>query len=291
MEMRAKEDIEFGEDITPPLHPLSFSLHDSFLSTHCSSCFSPLHNNNNNHTHAGPLYCSPSCSSTHHPIYSSSSESFLPPKCPYSSDLRTALRLLLSLVPSTCPHLHRFYNNGLLTNYHKLISSPEFAPKIRQGAMVMAAARRLQNGGGNEQQTHDFLLEQVVLSLVITNAVEVQDDNGRSLGIAVYDPSFSWINHSCSPNACYRFSVSSPNPNERVSSSTLRIGPSVSGEQSGVCSCVQYTNGNRGYRYGPKIIVRSIKRIKKGEEVCVSYTDLLEPKEESGCLHLNILIA
>jgi len=29
---------------------------------------------------------------------------------------------------------------------------------------------------------------------------------------------------------------------------------------------------------GPKLIVRSIKRIKKGEEVTVAYTDLLQPK-------------
>lgn len=30
--------------------------------------------------------------------------------------------------------------------------------------------------------------------------------------------------------------------------------------------------------YGPRLIVRSIKRIKKGEEVTVAYTDLLQPK-------------
>ena len=29
---------------------------------------------------------------------------------------------------------------------------------------------------------------------------------------------------------------------------------------------------------GPRIVVRSIKRIKKGEEVTVAYTDLLQPK-------------
>ena len=30
-------------------------------------------------------------------------------------------------------------------------------------------------------------------------------------------------------------------------------------------------------RYGPKVIVRSIKRIKSGEEITVSYIDLLQP--------------
>nr|KJB66312.1 hypothetical protein B456_010G134600 [Gossypium raimondii] len=277
MEMRAKQDIEIGDDITPPLLPLSFSLHDSFLSSHCSSCFSPLSFPPSPH-HYGSLYCSAPCSSSHSPISSSSAESFLPLTCPLSSDLRTALRLLLSL-PSTCPHLHRF-TNGLLTNYLKLTSSPEFAAQIRQGAIAMAAARKLRKGLSLDQ-SDDVLLEEAVLCLVVTNAVEVQDESGRSLGIAVYDPSFSWINHSCSPNACYRFIVSPPNATSfgEDSASALRIVPSVSEENFGVCSCSEYNKGTEGYKYGPKIMVRSIKRIKKGEEVCVSYTDLLQPKE------------
>ncbi|KAG8491033.1 hypothetical protein CXB51_014165 [Gossypium anomalum] len=276
MEMRAKQDIERGDDITPPLLPLSFSLHDSFLSSHCSSCFSPLSFPPLPRQH-GPLYCSAACSSSHSPISSSSAESFLPLTCPRSSDLRTSLRLLLSL-PSTCPHLHRF-TNGLLTNYLKLTSSPDFAAQIRQGAIAMAAARKLRKGLSLDQGG-DFLLEEAILCLVVTNAVEVQDESGRSLGIAVYDPSFSWINHSCSPNACYRFIVSPPNAPSfgEDSGSALRIVPSVSEENFGVCSCSEYDKGTEGYKYGPKIMVRSIKRIKKGEEVCVSYTDLLQPK-------------
>ncbi|KAE8726182.1 SET domain-containing protein, putative isoform 3 [Hibiscus syriacus] len=276
MEMRGEENIEIGEDITPPLLPLSFSLHDSFRSSHCSSCFSPL--SSPSHPSHAPLYCSAACSSSHSAIASSSSESLLPPSSPLSSELRTALRLLLSL-PSLCPHLRRF-NNGLLTNHHKLSSSPEFATQIRQGAIAMAAARKSRNGDCVLDQSDSVLLEEAVLCLVLTNAVEVQDEAGRSLGIAVYDPNFSWINHSCSPNAGYRFSVSPPNDTSfgEDSSSTLRIVPSISEDESGVCSCSDYMEGAKGYGYGPKIIVRSIKRIKKGEEVCVSYTDLLQPK-------------
>lgn len=30
--------------------------------------------------------------------------------------------------------------------------------------------------------------------------------------------------------------------------------------------------------YGPRVVVRSIKAIKKGEEVSIAYTDLLQPK-------------
>ncbi|GMI77103.1 hypothetical protein like AT1G43245 [Hibiscus trionum] len=279
MEMRAEEDIEIGEDITPPLFPLSFSLNDSFLSSHCSSCFSPLSSPAfpSLSPHA-PLYCSAACSAAYSCIPSSSAESLLPPSSPHSSDLRTALRFLLHL-PRPCPHLHRF-NNGLLTNYHKLSSSPEFATQIRQGAIAMAGARKLRNRDSALNKSDGVLLEEAVLSLVLTNAVEVQDEAGRSLGIAVYDPNFSWINHSCSPNACYRFSVSPPNATSfgEDSSSSLRIVPSVSEEDSGVCSCSGYMKGTKGYEYGPKIIVRSIKRIKKGEEVCISYTDLLQPK-------------
>jgi len=40
MEMRSTEEIETGRDITPTLSPLSFSLHNSHLNTHCSTCFS-----------------------------------------------------------------------------------------------------------------------------------------------------------------------------------------------------------------------------------------------------------
>ncbi|RVX13265.1 Protein SET domain group 41 [Vitis vinifera] len=42
-------------------------------------------------------------------------------------------------------------------------------------------------------------LEEALLCLVLTNAVEVQVNGGSALGIAVYDWCFSWINHSCSP--------------------------------------------------------------------------------------------
>lgn len=108
----------------------------------------------------------------------------------------------------------------------------------------MAAARKLRKGLSLDQ-SDDVLLEEAVLCLVVTNAVEVQDESGRSLGIAVYDRSFSWINHSCSPNACYRFIVSPPNATSfgEDSVSALRIVPSVSEENFGVCSCSEYNEG------------------------------------------------
>ncbi|KAF2291136.1 hypothetical protein GH714_020314 [Hevea brasiliensis] len=147
----------------------------------------------------------------------------------------------------------------------------------------MAAARRLRDGkqelielDENEYDAVLFEEEEAALCLVLTNAVEVQDSDGCTLGIAVYDPTFSWINHSCSPNACYRFLISKPSTAAFPADSKLRIVPGGSNGEKSVRSNVELT---RAYgEYGPRMIVRSIKRIKRSEEVTVAYTDLLQPK-------------
>lgn len=77
----------------------------------------------------------------------------------------------------------------------------EMAERIRQGAALM---RRARNEKGAREKG-----EEEVLWAVLTNAVEVQVSEGSALGIAVYGPWFSWFNHSCSPNACYRFELAS----------------------------------------------------------------------------------
>ncbi|KAK4859291.1 hypothetical protein QYF36_002859 [Acer negundo] len=216
MEMRAGENLKAGQDLTPPLPPLTFALHH---------------------------------------------------QSPSSSDIRAALRLLPSL-PSTSPPPRLF---GLLTNRDRLMSSTDtdVISMIRQGA--------------REMSTHndDFALEEALLCLVMTNAVEVQDNNGRMLGIAVYDHNFSWINHSCSPNASYRFFFSHSNTPSFSNHSNMLIVPAYFNDvqtqgETDVCSTSQLKQGCE--RYGPSIIVRSIKRINKGEAVTVPYTDLLQPK-------------
>ena len=62
----------------------------------------------------------------------------------------------------------------------------------------MAEAIAKQRGIPND----DAVLEEatIALSAVLTNAVEVHDNEGRALGIAVFDHIFSWINHSSSPH-------------------------------------------------------------------------------------------
>lgn len=242
MSMRVNEDIDIGEDITPPLRSLSFSLHDSFLFSHCSGCFSPLPNlpllptfpNNTLHVPPTLLYCSPRCSASDSSLHISSAEFHLLRSLPSTretSDLRAALRFLHSL-PAACGSLPTERIAGLLTNREKLLAGttaddeddPESVVRIRDGARTMAAARKMLECD-EAPEPNDFVLEEAALCLVLTNAVEVQDNSGRNLGIAVYDPSFCWINHSCSPNACYRFLLSSPPP--CCAQTRLRIVPCV----------------------------------------------------------------
>lgn len=128
---------------------------------------------------------------------------------------------------------------GLMTNRENLVfgeikkyqfecdeNAENILPRIREGAMMMAKARRMRVGEDvNVEKQEGFALEEMVLCLVMTNAVEVQENNGSSLGIAVYDATFSWINHSCSPNSCYRFLVGQENDEQQP----LRIAPAAQG--------------------------------------------------------------
>ncbi|KAG6408022.1 hypothetical protein SASPL_131024 [Salvia splendens] len=305
MEMKAIQDIGIGEDLTPPLRPLAAVLHHSALTSHCSACFSTLPRHpfspfaDNAPT---PLYCSLSCSAADSALHSSSGEHHLLSNSPHSSsdsssDLRLSLRLahIFQNLPQDCTFtpqssfvgtknesqslccLERIA--GLMTNRENLVKKTqiddhdydESLKRIREGAEMMAMAR------GKDVNSEGFALEEMVLCLVMTNAVEVQEKSGCCLGIAVYDAAFSWINHSCSPNSCYRFSVGPANV-ERL---PLRIAPATSIDVS--CSGrngdgLRYHVQDR-YGYGPTLVVRSVKSICKGEEVTIAYTDLLQPKE------------
>lgn len=159
----------------------------------------------------------------------------------------------------------------------------EISRRIRDGAKAMATARRMLDGEGFNVEGEDAAAEEAVLCLVLTNAVEVQVNGGQTIGLALYDTAFSWINHSCSPSACYRFltSVSSAWPSFS-GQSRLQIIPG-GGDchidtqiENGVCCKTKFTKGY--HASGPRIVVRSIKAIQKGDEVTVAYTDLLQPK-------------
>ncbi|XP_021771574.1 protein SET DOMAIN GROUP 41-like [Chenopodium quinoa] len=288
MEMRAKENIPISQDITPPLPPLAFSLYNSSLSSHCSSCSLPLPATAKSETFI--QYCSNGgCSSTiDASLHYSSGEHHLfsllhsnPSLFPHSdsSDLRLSLRLL-HLLPSHSPPLSpRFL--GLLTNRDKFDSDERDLSRVRVGARVMAMARAMRNDRDSEfESDFDCELEEAVLCLVITNAVEI-NFNGVRVGIGVYDCCFSWINHSCSPNSCFWFvpvSEEGFNGGSLLSSAAMRIfpcGDAAHMEDRGDSTACNLAKGDGNY--GPRIIVRSIKGIQRGEEVTITYTDLLRP--------------
>ncbi|WCJ43349.1 SET domain-containing protein [Euphorbia peplus] len=267
MEMRGGEDIKVGQDITPPLSPIACCLHHSFLHSHCSSCFSPIPIPIPSSSSPFLLYCSPLCSSSDSPLHFHSAEFhlFRHHLSPPPSHLRAAIRLLHSLPPHTHGRL-----SGLLTNRHHFISDAN----VRDAARAMASARAFKDANMDASL---FEQEEAALCLVLTNAVEVHDSEGRALGIAVYDTPFSWINHSCSPNASYRFFISPPPalPSSLLDT-RMQIVPSAINGGKNVCADFEFRKGYA--EYGPRLIVRSIKRIAKNEEVTVAYTDLLQPK-------------
>ncbi|KAK6938267.1 SET domain [Dillenia turbinata] len=295
MEMRAAEEIGIGEDITTPLPSLAFSLLDSTLSSHCSSCFSPLPPHpipilpsfpSPSSSSLPTLYCSHQCSISDSPLHFSSAEHHLSPFPLHgdSSDLRLALRLLfllqsLNLLPNGAVP-DRI--SGLLTNRFKLTTrySPddedenEMMERIRDGARAMAIARRIRDGLLVGVDEIDAALEEAVLCIALTNAVEVTVDGGKTLGVAIFGTTFSWINHSCSPNACYRFLLRESM--QSCSSDTRsRIVPAC-GEAPPPSQESQMVKPN--WELGPKLVVRSIKMIKAGESISVAYTDVLQPK-------------
>ncbi|KAK6115696.1 hypothetical protein DH2020_007965 [Rehmannia glutinosa] len=148
----------------------------------------------------------------------------------------------------------------------------------KRGGKVIAKARRMcLDENVNVEKQDELVLEEMVLCLVLTNAVEVQDKSGCCIGVAVYETAFSWINHSCSPNACYRFLMGLED-NEELPA--LRITPAAkSGCGNGYDNGFIMEGDVEKNGYGPRIIVRSIKAVNKGEEVTIAYTNLLQPKE------------
>ncbi|VFQ86714.1 unnamed protein product [Cuscuta campestris] len=212
---------------------------------------------------------------------------------PDTSDLCLSLRLLsrfqiLGLVSENDGILDRI--GGLVTNRAELLMMPESREdsvahevfeKIKEGARAMAAARRMLLNS-ESPLAGACNLEEAVLCLVLTNAVEVQDSAGCSVGVAVYGQSFSWINHGCSPNCSYR---SSTIPGT-ISAMPWRMHPKYTDGDGGNGSepintrpSLEFLSSpGTGEECGPRLIVRSIKDIKKGEEVLITYTDLLQPK-------------
>ncbi|CAI9116510.1 OLC1v1017675C1 [Oldenlandia corymbosa var. corymbosa] len=292
MEMRAVEDIDMAEDlIIPPLPPLAFCLHDSYLSTHCSACCRPLPDSpfpptlppDSGDAHT-LVYCSPRCCSDDSPLHSSSSEHNLlcqtpsPPTSPLgSSSICLSLRLLNHFIGNRTEAVNLTRIGGLVTNYERFaaIERNDDSGDNVLGMIKEGASRMLLAGNFGDDMA---AVAEAMVCLVLTNAVEVQDNKGRNVGIGVYDTAFSWINHSCSPNACYRFTEMTAEVDRNAQ---LRIYPAAmidDGGGEGDDAAGPASDMTRREGYGPRIIVRSIQDIKKDEEVTISYTDLLQPK-------------
>ncbi|OEL16775.1 Protein SET DOMAIN GROUP 41 [Dichanthelium oligosanthes] len=224
MEMRARESVNMSEDLTGAIPPYATALHDTFLHSHCSSCFSKL-------PPQPPCvmsctmccsvrYCCSECLGTDSVVHSSSGEccffvDHLKRASPNyvtegTSDLRAALRLLYVL------EMHGLVSSDSIKHYSRigglsasgieetLEDGEEIAERILEGSLLMLSARK------SRAQTYvsfsdGLKVERMALWAVITNSVEVQLSEGLAMGTAVYGPSFSWFNHSCFPNASYRF--------------------------------------------------------------------------------------
>ncbi|XP_068663251.1 protein SET DOMAIN GROUP 41 [Aristolochia californica] len=281
MEMRAAGDVAIGEDLTAPVAPLAAALRDSHLHSHCSCCFRSIDIAH----HADPVflicgancpvrYCSRDCCDADSATHLSSGECrffrLLQSDPSFSSDddsadLRLALRLLSSLEKFGFS-FQEARVSGLMTNRDKF--------ENLEGGRLMSLVR-------DSREEGELLKEETTLCLVLTNAVEVLVKGRFAVGVAVYGPGFSWFNHNCAPNSCYRFELASPGT-ELPGKSVPRV--VAFGEESTLKTWnideSKFNYGVGSCKYGPRIVVRSIKPIKKGEKVCLGYTDLLQPKEK-----------
>ncbi|CAL5027524.1 unnamed protein product [Urochloa decumbens] len=304
MEMRARESVNMSEDLSGAIAPYATALHDAFLHSHCSSCFSKLLSQSpcvtSCTTCCSVRYCCSECLSSDSVVHSSSGEccffvEHLRRASPNyvtegTSDLRAALRLLYVL------EMHDLVLSDQINRYSRigglsasgieeaLEEGDEIAERILEGSLLMSSARK-----ARAQTYVSFLdglkVERMALWAVITNSVEVQLDEGLAMGIAVYGPGFSWFNHSCFPNASYRFVLAPKNedPLSRISDkSKSRAVPASKGVAADMWHAWHYEEAdstNAPCKYGPRVVVRCTKPINKGDEVCIAYIDLLQTKE------------
>jgi len=204
-----------------------------------------------------------------------------------TSDLRAALRLLYVL------EMHDLVSSDSISQYSRIgglsasgieeaqEEDEEIAERILEGCLLMSSSRK-SRALSYVSLPDGVKVERMALWAVITNSVEVQLSEGLVMGIAVYGPSFSWFNHSCFPNASYRFVLAPKNENCISHQSKSCVVPASKGVAADVWHAWQYEEAdctNALCKYGPRVIVRCTKPINKGDEVCITYIDLLQTKE------------
>lgn len=300
MEMRAREPVHMSEDLTRAIAPYAATLHDSFLHSHCSSCFRKLPSQPPHAlscmTCGSVRYCSSDCLGSDCEAHLSSGEccffadhikiaspSFLTEG---TSDPRAALRLLYLLeihgivLYDSVNQATRIGGLSASGIGETLGEGGEVAERILEGRMLMSSARKMRTQT-SVVSANGLTVETVALWAVMINSVAVQISEGQDLGIAVYGPSFSWFNHSCFPNASYRF-VLAPCDEDYVSDkSEYPAIPASKEVAADVWHAWQFEDHSTHAlsKYGPRIVVRCTKPISKGDEVCITYIDLLQTKD------------
>ncbi|KAJ1270978.1 hypothetical protein BS78_06G093300 [Paspalum vaginatum] len=301
MEMRAQESVKISEDLTGAIAPYATALHDVFLHSHCSSCFTKLlpqaHNALSCTTCCSVRYCCSECLSADCLVHLPSGEcSFFVDHLKRAStsfvtegtsDLRTALRLLYVL------EMHGLVSSHSISHYRRigglsasgievvLEEGEEIAKKMLEGSLLMSSARK-SRAQTSVSFSDGLRVEMMALWAVITNSVEVQLSEGLAMGIAVYGPSFSWFNHSCFPNASYRFVLAPSNGDCTPDKPKSCVFPASKGVTADVWHAWQYDEDHSTHdlcKYGPRVVVRCTKPINKGDEVCITYIDLLQTRE------------
>ncbi|XP_020162625.1 protein SET DOMAIN GROUP 41 isoform X1 [Aegilops tauschii subsp. strangulata] len=300
MEMRARESVGMSEDLTRAISPYATALHDAFLHSHCSSCFRKLPSQPPYAMSCmlccSVQYCCSDCLSSDREMHSSSGEccffaDHLKKASPSyitegTSDVRASLRLLYFLEMHglvSSDSINRSSRIGGLSTIgirEILEVGGEVAERILKGSMLMSSARKMRTQT-SVVFSNGLTIEIVTLWVVMINSVEVQIGDGWDLGIAVYGPSFSWFNHSCFPNASFRFVLAPPNEDSVSDKSEYRAVPASKGVAQDAWHAWQFEEGSAHAlgKYGPRVVVRCIKPINKGDEVCITYIDLLQTRE------------
>ncbi|KAM3367434.1 hypothetical protein ACQJBY_016187 [Aegilops geniculata] len=300
MEMRARESVGMSEDLTRAISPYATALHDAFLHSHCSSCFRKLPSQPPYAMSCmlccSVQYCCSDCLSSDREMHSSSGEccffaNHLKKASPSyitegTSDVRASLRLLYFLEMHglvSSDSINRSSRIGGLSTIgirEVLEVGGEVTERILKGSMMMSSARKMRTQT-SVVFSNGLTIEIVTLWVVMINSVEVQIGDGWDLGIAVYGPSFSWFNHSCFPNASFRFVLAPPNEDSVSDKSEYRAVPASKGVAQDAWHAWQFEEGSAHAlgKYGPRVVVRCIKPINKGDEVCITYIDLLQTRE------------
>ncbi|XP_015692119.1 protein SET DOMAIN GROUP 41 [Oryza brachyantha] len=301
MGMRASKSVDMSEDLSQAIAPYATALHDALLHSHCSSCFRNIPTQPpyamSCMTCGYVRYCCSDCCISDCEVHSSSGEccffanhlreaspSYLTEE---TSNIRAALRLLYSLEMRDLVSFDSVSSPNRIGGLSAsgigqvMEEGGEIAEMIMEGSLLMLSARKLRM-----QTTLGFsnglTIEKVALWAVMTDSVEVQISEGRALGIAVYGPRFSWFNHSCCPNASYRFVLASRNEDCTSDKPESCVVPICKGAAPDVWHAWQSEEDDSAHaqcRYGPQVVVRCTKSINKGDEVFITYIDLLQTRE------------